>query len=635
MCKKQIILFSLTVFFSQSLLWAQVPLDASSLLHPDMIIYNAKIVTMDDPSFSSSPGTITQAMAIRGDEILELGTNEYIRAMAGPATNEIDANGRTVMPNFILTHEHPTDWAWTEPTALNHVFPEGNEHMVVRFLKGNADEQIASWEQVLIDAVSIAKPGQWIFLSTDFGGNFEHMPKLFTDFFGHVDPQQLDELAPDNPVRVKNGFIRGLVNKRGQEEINKVFPGQYTGGGSGDRGPEGQMSASGRMLEPDIMLHGKAELNAELLKSEFELWAAHGVTTFGSSPYTLDNLRSLSLLDETGQMPARFAWSYSGPNEEYHTIRLVTALLGNGTDYLWNIGAQGQRVGGTCTTLAASERVKQQESCVFDPGQPGRRVLEDIVRSGGRIAAMHTGGDKDIDNLLDVIEEQSAAAGFSLEEIRSRRHAFDHASGAPRPDQIPRIKRLGMMISMINTMLWENRTGYDTAYRVRNYGEEYANYSVPRQSVTKAGIMNTQEIDRALPHFIFYNLWVGMTRYNSGCDRVFAAEEGTDLMTQLKALTTWGSYYLLREDRIGSLEPGKLADFTMLDRDILTIPEDDIPNIKVLMTVLGGKTLHLLPSLANEIGMSTVGPSTWPTRPLETRFVFKGPPDSCPPFDGE
>ncbi|MGY8815815.1 MAG: amidohydrolase family protein, partial [Gammaproteobacteria bacterium] len=241
--------------------------------------------------------------------------------------------------------------------------------------------------------------------------------------------------------------------------------------------------------------------------------------------------------------------------------------------------------------------------------------------------------DKDIDNLLDVIEEQSAAAGLSLEEIRSRRHAFDHASGAPRPDQIPRIKRLGMMISMINTMLWENRTGYDTAYRVRNYGEEYANYSVPRQSVTKAEIMNTQEIDRALPHFIFYNLWVGMTRYNAGCDRVFAAEEGTDLMTQLKALTTWGSYYLLREDRIGSLEPGKLADFTMLDRDILTIPQDDIPNIKVLMTVLGGKMLHLLPGLADEIGMSTVGPSTWPSNPLETRYVFKGPPLSCPPFE--
>ncbi|NIN34278.1 MAG: hypothetical protein GTO60_03905, partial [Gammaproteobacteria bacterium] len=102
----------------------------------------------------------------------------------------------------------------------------------------------------------------------------------------------------------------------------------------------------------------------------------------------------------------------------------------------------------------------------------------------------------DIDYLMDVIEEQSAAAGLTLEQIRERRHGFDHASGAPRPDQIPRIKRLGMMISMLNTMLWENNRAYDTSYRVKNYGEEYANWAVPRQSVTTAGIMNTQEIDR-------------------------------------------------------------------------------------------------------------------------------------------
>ncbi len=183
-----------------------------------------------------------------------------------------------------------------------------------------------------------------------------------------------------------------------------------------------------------------------------------------------------------------------------------------------------------------------------------------------------------------------------------------------------------MMVSMINTVIWENRTGYDASYRLRNYGAEYMHLSVPRNSVTKAGIMNTQEIDRALPHFLFYNVWVGMTRYNSGVDLVLAPEEGTDLMTQLKALTIWGAYYVLREDRLGSLEPGKLADFVVLDRDLLSIPRDDIPNTRVLMTVLGGKTIHLLPGLASELNDVAVGPINWPSKPLENRFVFKGPP---------
>jgi len=575
---------------------------------------------MDDASFSSSPGTIAEAMAIRGDKILAIGSTRQVRALAGPDTRQIDLKGRTVLPGFILTHEHPTDWAWTEPSALNHVFPEGNEHLVVHFLEGDAAWQLANWEDGLRAAVKKAKPGQWILFSSDWGANFEHMPELFPKFLPQISRKRLDELAPDNPVRVKNSWVDGLVNTRALEEVARVFPEQKVEG-RGNRGP------TGRQLEPDVILHNKVELNAELLKSQMELWAAHGVTVYGSSPYTIGNLTALRILDEQGQMPGRFAWSYTGPDLHYQTIRLVSALLGNGSDYLWNIGAHGERSGGNCTTLPASERVKSQEDCRLEPGDDGRRVKEDIVRSGGRVSAMHSGGDLDIDHLLDVIEEQSDAAGLTLDEIRERRHAFDHASGAPRPDQIPRIKNLGMMVSMINTVIWENRTGYDASYRLRNYGAEYLHLAVPRNSVTKAGIMNTQEVDRALPHFLFYNVWVGMTRYNSGVDLVLAPEEGTDLMTQLKALTIWGAYYVLREDRLGSLERGKLADFVVLDRDLLAIPRDDIPNAKVLMTVIGGKTVHLLPSLAGEIDATPTGPVTWPAAPLENRFVFKGPPD--------
>ena len=599
--------------------WAQDESIASILGYPDMIIHNARIVTMDDPSFTPDPGTIAQAMAIRGKTILAIGTNQQIRALAGPETRQFDLNGRTVLPGFILTHEHPTDWAWTEPSALEHVFPEGNEHMVIRFLEGDAATQLASWEDGLRAAVRDAKPGQWILLSSDWGSNFENMPELFPKFLPQITRQRLDELAPDNPVRIKNSWVDGLVNTRALEEIARIFPEQKIEG-RGNRGP------TGRQLEPDIMLYNKVELNADLLQAEMELWAAHGVTVYGSSPYTIGNLNALRILDEEDRMPGRFAWSYTGPDLHYQTLRLVSALLGNGSDHLWNIGAHGERSGGTCTTLPASERVKSQEDCTLEPGDDGRRVKEDIVRSGGRIGAMHSGGDKDIDHLLDVIETKSLEAGLSLEEIRKRRHAFDHASGAPRPDQIPRIKRLGMLVSMINTVIWENRTGYNTSYRLRNYGEEYLHLAVPRASVTKAGVMSTQEIDRALPHYLFYNLWVGMTRYNSALDRTLAPEEGTDLMTQLKALTIWGAYYVLREHRLGSLERGKLADFVVLDRHLLDIPTGEIPQTKVLMTVIGGRTVHLLPGLAAEFDTEPLGPTNWPTKPLENRFVFKGPP---------
>jgi predicted amidohydrolase YtcJ len=75
----------------------------------------------------------------------------------------------------------------------------------------------------------------------------------------------------------------------------------------------------------------------------------------------------------------------------------------------------------------------------------------------------------------------------------------------------------------------------------------------------------------------------------------------------LKSATTWGAYYLEKENELGALEPGKFADFLVLDRDYLTIPEADLENIRVLATFSGGKIRHLVPSLARKWGMQPVG----------------------------
>ena len=89
--------------------------------------------------------------------------------------------------------------------------------------------------------------------------------------------------------------------------------------------------------------------------------------------------------------------------------------------------------------------------------------------------------------------------------------------------------------------------------------------------------------------------------------KVYGPDQAVDRVAALKIATYGGAYYLLREDVLGSLEPGKWADFLVLDRDYLTIPEDDINNIQVLMTVVGGKVIHLVPSLAREFGMQPAG----------------------------
>jgi len=228
---------------------------------------------------------------------------------------------------------------------------------------------------------------------------------------------------------------------------------------------------------------------------------------------------------------------------------------------------------------------------------------------------MHTGGDKDIDYFLDAIVKASKEAGMTEEEIRAKRHTFDHSTGSPRPDQIPIMKRLGMMDGMDVLLLWENHLPTDAAVVARNYGIEYTSWNQPRRSVTQGGVMSTTELDRPVPHKLFYSVYKAITRFDDRTNQVYGPGERSDRVTELKSLTRWGSYYVLRENSLGTLEAGKLADFVVLDRDYLTIPEDDIPNVKVLMTVVGGKTVHLMPALGQEIGMPPVGPITWETKP--------------------
>jgi predicted amidohydrolase YtcJ len=586
---------------------------AARLGYPQMILTNAKVVTMDDASFEARVGTIVEAMAIRDGKVLATGTSADMRMLAGPQTKVIDLKGRTVLPAFIHTHEHPTDWMWTEPEALKYALPE-NDFIMVRWMTGTAEEQWANWEVTLRDMQAKAKPGQWLWLSFSWGPDFENVEGLFDAFPKIVTPQKLDELAPRNPARVRNAWPlvpQVQVNTKGLEEVRKV----YDWAGLRKSGSEAS-DPLGRQTEPDVIFQGRTEALAKILKAEMELWAAHGVTTFGSAPYSYHNLQALNFLDQRGEMPGRFAWGYIGPDFSMDTLRQIAGILGNGTDYLWNVGAWGNP-GGTCTTLRAPADVKAKEFCALTPGSPGAEMLTNIIKAGGRVATMHSGGDQDIDYFLDAIVKASREAGMTIEQIREKRHAFDHASGAPRPDQIPILKNLGMMVSMINTVLWENRRDYDISFRVRNYGIEYAHWAVPRKSVTAAGIMNGFEIDRALPHKLWYFIYTGMTRFNDKDQKVYGPSERTDRITQLKSLTRWGAYYLLREKTLGTLETGKLADFIVLDRDFLTIPENDIPNVRVLMTAVGGKVIHLMPALATEIGMQPAGPVTWPTKPLE------------------
>ncbi|MBI3894775.1 MAG: amidohydrolase family protein [Acidobacteria bacterium] len=630
-------LLALGVILCSALGWAQNGDVAAKLgAYPQMVLYNGKIVTMDDKSFTSNVGTIVQAMAVRDGKIVAMGNNGEIRALAGSQTKQIDLKGRTVLPSFIMTHEHPVDWAFTEPRAFRHVFPN-DDVIISRWLPSlPAKEQLALFEPTMKEAVAKAKPGQWIRVIPNWGPDYEWAEQFSGPVWDEaIKKEYLDVLAPNNPVCISGGFTSACMgNTKTVEEYRKVHPvlDHYSTGRRGRPHSEEvarrieQTANLDRPTNADVMLRGKLPELAAILKGELELWARSGITAFGGWWYAYSNLHAFHLLDSKGEMPGRLALGYRGPAWDLDTLRMLAGMLGHGTDHIWFIGAFGD--GGDC--LSVPERSDSTstrgggddwlERCSSAPGTEGWEMNVRIAQSGLRFATMHSGGDKGIDYLMDAIEEGSKRAGMTLEEIRAKRHAFDHGAGAPRPQQIPRIKNLGMMASQLNTILWETHRG---AHEIaKQYGIEYTNWVVPRKSLVDAGVMNTFEIDRPLPHKVFFFVTKGMNRYNDRAQMVYGPGEKTDRIAQLKALTTWGGYYLLRENLLGTLGTGKYADFIVLDRDFLTIPEADIPKIDVLMTVVGGKPIHLGAAMAREIGMQPAGLTTW-TEPIPSGWEPK------------
>ena len=597
--------------------WAQQSDVAAKLGYPQMILYNGKIVTMDDSSFESKVGTIVQAMAVRDAKILAMGTNTEIRPLRGPQTKIIDLKGRTVLPSFIITHEHPMDWAFQEPRAMTHVFPDDNGLVIHRWMPNlPPKEQLARFDPMMQEMLAKAKPGQWVWLSFNYGPNYEHATEMAALFGRSISKAYLDTLAPDTPVKVRNGFITSFVNQKAIEELMSVHPDMddevflRTGGGFS------------RPMEPDAMFGGKLPLLAEVLKAELEWWASHGMGAFASGPYSFSTLAAYRYLDSKGEMPVRYGWAYQGPAWDLETMRYLSSVLGTGTDHIWLMGAFAGANGGNCSTAPIREEWKtnpldipNRRKCAGNPDPPWSERTENTILGGMRVAGIHVSGDVSVDNLMDAIEQVSKEAGMTLEQIRAKRHAFDHSSGVPRPQQIPRIKHLGMMTSLNNNLLWEppgvvpNMAG--TSMFALIHGVEYTSWIAPRKSLTEAGVMNTYEIDRPFANKIFFFITKGMNRYNDRDGRVYGPGERTDRIIQLKAITRWGAHYLLKEDLMGTLEPGKFADFIILDKDFLTVPEQEMPSIKVLMTVVGGKTIHLTSALAGEAGMQPVGPSTW------------------------
>jgi predicted amidohydrolase YtcJ len=428
---------------------------------------------------------------------------------------------------------------------------------------------------------------------------------LANDFWLKHSYRDLDKIAAGKLVFINLG-TRGLMTSRGLELLKNKYgfesellrlPGLLD--------KEGQITGRFRaevirVIQADLMLDGKKALLKDSYQKAFNDLAKFGITTWSSSIQPLQTFEALTELDREGKMPVRFGYTHgqgftSFPNAAGFYERLG-AIQGHGTDYFWIVGASPGNIDGSypnvCTSIQARGNIKEREQCFAGPQEFKRDGIEAIVRSGNRITGLHIAGDRALDHLMDAIEEASKKAGLSADEIRQKRHATDHCTMNPRPDQIQRLKKLGMIVSCAPKYV------EDAAPRIlRDYGEEYLKWNVPVKSMVDAGLKPVIELDSRLKpdKNAFYYMQILITREAAG--RVWNLQEKIDRVTALKMFTRWAAEYVLRENVLGSIELGKWADLIVVDRDYMTVSEKELGKTQVLLTMVGGKIAYELPAL--------------------------------------
>ena len=549
--------------------------------YPDTILHNGKIATMDDKTTSSNPGTMAQALAIRDGKIIAAGGNQQILGLKGPQTKIVDLKGRTVVPGIIDTHSHLFDYAL-----------DAQEQNSVRTrIRAQSGETWASIKKKVLDIVKVEaakkKPGEWIALDLPregIGQDGKPMDGIVASRRGViVNRKELDELAPNNPVYLKVRTT-SILNSKAMDIVKNIWAGPMEPGLMREDGFSS--NTLNRIIGSDFLIPTLEQL-AQLYKEENLRWASYGVTTWSSSMRSMRALAGYQLLDKKGEIGIRFAYTPS-LGTPIQLIPEMYGVSGYGTDYVWFVGAStrgtDQSYPGLLTTITnVPKEIKERE--VFNEGLP--EFIENAVAAGLRIAGTHTAGDKAADIMLDAIEKGSARAGLTPEQIKAKGHALDHCALNPRPDQIPRLQKLNIMMSCAPKYV------EDSPEVMRDYGEQYLAWIAPVKSLLDAGVKTVMEVDDRDIFKVgtaFHYIDVMVNREVEG--KVYAAKERVDRVLALKTATSWAAEYVYRENVLGSLERGKYADLLVLNSDYFTVPEREIRKIKPLLTMVGGKIVY-------------------------------------------
>jgi len=242
--------------------------------------------------------------------------------------------------------------------------------------------------------------------------------------------------------------------------------------------------------------------------------------------------------------------------------------------------ADGSGAGGTAAVYEPQHRGTKDLGLMVTPPEELKKMIIKAHEAGLRVS-VHAIGDRAIDAALDGIEEAQ-----KQKPVPDMRHRIEHCSLCP-PRQMDRIKDLGVTPSVSIGYMWGIGDNY-----AENFGPEREMWLHPLKSMKERGIIAGGNSDYAVSDGNpLLQIYAAVTR-KTMTGRTVGAGEAISVIEAIR-LYTWNGAYLGKEEDVkGSLESGKLADMVVLNRDILTVPPEEIKNLRVVMTVIGGEVLY-------------------------------------------
>ncbi len=542
---------------------------AAAIAEPDLILRNGKIVTVDR-AFS-----IAQAVAIKGNTILAVGSNATIGGLAGKATRTIDLKGATVIPGLRDSHLHALSIA-------RDIFNVALEDA----------RTLAAVNAALAKRVAATKPGDWVIASSGWHEGQIAEGRMPTR-------QELDAISPQNPVFIPRGghvaVANSLALKLAGISKDTVDPkgGVIVRDANGE--PTGFLIESPAMnLVRKLLPPVTRERLIDGLKQSGSMLSALGITSTTEPGATPDDIAAYMELWKNKELKQRLRimqWGFSLADVEARSSVLAP-----------NFGDDWLRIGGFKTLFDGGiegaymyDKYNVVEGEQTDPNFHGKLLLpaggEDEALEMFMLAAergwqyqVHAVGDATVDKLVGLYEK--VAEKYPIGKMR---WAILHAMLA-KPEALDRIRALGIRVTV-----------QDQSVRLANnclryWGEQRAGYCTPVKSIISRGIPTGGGTDAPVAHWNPYvSLWWMVTRKVEIKGKItgpLGPDERISRQEALRLYTMGSADVDFVEDKLGSIEPGKLADLAVLSDDYLTIPEDRIRDLHCTMTVLDGAVVY-------------------------------------------